>query len=702
MNQVEGGTIPNHFDVNTIPGISNLWNRTSGEKGICIAIIDGDIDRTHSCFNDANIRSIDLFNSSSRQSADTFALEHGTSVASIIFGSHNSVIKGIAPGCNGIIVPVFIKKDNGQTACSQLDLARAIQVADANGANIINISGGEFSPTGKSDVLLSNTIAQCIKKGILIVSAVGNDGCECLHVPASESAVLAVGAMDENNKPLTFSNWGKAYQSNGIIFPGKDILTAVLNNGVSVKSGTSYATPIASGIAALLLSLMSKAGLKPDGKMVYDALLRTAIRCDRENEKECEKTLVGYVNLPAAVQYILERCEIAEDPEEFISNRILAASNKTTVMLSEYHNFLPDQNTQSKTNSINKKKEEPIMSETDKVLELSGLELPETVKPSQMPQNIYSAANSGAAAVKLSDCGCGCQKNTESQNSEVALNSNSDNSGSVNSGSRSGNIVYAIGTLGYEFRTESSKDSFQQAMNANPYDPTQLLRYLDENPEANEDVLWTLNLDATPIYVIFPFGGFAEAVYRKLRDFYREQLAGNASRISVPGTLVGSTRIISGQELPIIMPKGQGMFSWTTAALIEAVVGSAPEASDASALQDFTDKTEGLENFLDRVYYELRNLGMTPEERALNFAATNAFQMDRVFEKAAGESLELDTIDVEKSPICKPGSDCWDVKLVFFNPERRTQQARRIYRFTIDVSNVIPVTVGGIRSWNIY
>jgi hypothetical protein len=76
--------------------------------------------------------------------------------------------------------------------------------------------------------------------------------------------------------------------------------------------------------------------------------------------------------------------------------------------------------------------------------------------------------------------------------------------------------------------------------------------------------------------------------------------------------------------------------------------------------------------------------------------------MDRVFEKAAGESLELDTIEVEKSPICKPGSDCWDVKLVFFNPEKRIQQARKIYRFTIDVSNIIPVTVGAIRSWNIY
>jgi len=116
----------------------------------------------------------------------------------------------------------------------------------------------------------------------------------------------------------------------------------------------------------------------------------------------------------------------------------------------------------------------------------------------------------------------------------------------------------------------------------------------------------------------------------------------------------------------------------------------------------WNSRAEGVLNFLDRVYYELRNLGVTSQERAINYAATNAYQVGAVFERAANERLELDTIDVERSPICRPGSDCWDVKLVFFNPTRRMEQARKVYRFTVDVSHVIPVTVGAIRSWNIF
>jgi hypothetical protein len=86
----------------------------------------------------------------------------------------------------------------------------------------------------------------------------------------------------------------------------------------------------------------------------------------------------------------------------------------------------------------------------------------------------------------------------------------------------------------------------------------------------------------------------------------------------------------------------------------------------------------------------------------MNYAATNAFQVARVFESAIGEALELDGIAVEPSPICRPGSDCWDVKLTFFDPTKRLQRARKVYRFTIDVSDVVPVTVGVVRSWSVY
>jgi len=61
--------------------------------------------------------------------------------------------------------------------------------------------------------------------------------------------------------------------------------------------------------------------------------------------------------------------------------------------------------------------------------------------------------------------------------------------------------------------------------------------------------------------------------------------------------------------------------------------------------------------------------------------------------------MELDTIEVERSAICRPESDCWDVKIHFFYPERHVQTVRKVYRFTVDVSDVVPVTVGTMRSW---
>jgi hypothetical protein len=106
-----------------------------------------------------------------------------------------------------------------------------------------------------------------------------------------------------------------------------------------------------------------------------------------------------------------------------------------------------------------------------------------------------------------------------------------------------------------------------------------------------------------------------------------------------------------------------------------------------------------LGNFLNRVYYDLRNLGITPEQRALNFAATNAFQASQVLESAANGTLELDVVSVHKSPVCRPDSDCYDIEIAFFDPTN-VLVANRIYRFTVDVSDVMPVTIGAIRAWS--
>jgi subtilisin family serine protease len=85
--------------------------------------------------------------------------------------------------------------------------------------------------------------------------AAGNDGGECLHLPAALESVLAVGAMDAQGRPLDFSNWGQAYQSQGLLAPGENLLGAKPGGGTILRSGTSFATPIVSGIVALLLSI---------------------------------------------------------------------------------------------------------------------------------------------------------------------------------------------------------------------------------------------------------------------------------------------------------------------------------------------------------------------------------------------------------------------------------------------------------------
>ncbi|MFM6899846.1 MAG: peptidase S8, partial [Microcystis panniformis] len=79
-------------------------------------------------------------------------------------------------------------------------------------------------------------------------------------------------------------------------------------------------------------------------------------------------------------------------------------------------------------------------------------------------------------------------------------------------------------------------------------------------------------------------------------------------------------------------------------------------------------------------------------------AATNAFQAVQTFSQAVAMGMELHSIEVEKSPFCRYGSECWDVKLKFFDPENGLR-AKRVFRFTIDVSDRTPVTLGEVRSW---
>jgi cyanobactin maturation PatA/PatG family protease len=257
-------------------------------------------------------------------------------------------------------------------------------------------------------------------------------------------------------------------------------------------------------------------------------------------------------------------------------------------------------------------------------------------------------------------------------------------------------IVYALGTIGIDFSSEARRDSFTQALAPEPLLPDRILTFLNDNPFEAESITWTLNVDATPIYAILPAGPFAAQTYERLREALRGQIADGVELVSVPGYIAGSVRLLSGQVVPALIPAIRGLYSWSTQALVQSVLGPRPE--DEEENRDFDRKASGLTDFLARIYYDLRNLGITPEERALNYAATNAFQAAEVIRVATEQELDLDTVTVHKSPICRPDSDCYDVELSFFNPNN-TNIASRLFRFTVDVSDVIPVSIGTMRSW---
>lgn len=652
--------------VKEIPGIQQLWQTTQGDSHIRVAVLDGLVDQTHPCFEGAALRRLPTLIEGEAYPQGKMS-KHGTHVASVIFGQHNSPVSGIAPGCQGLILPVF--PDNRSKA-SQLDLARAIEQAVTAGAHIINISGGQLTDIGEAEDWLERAVNLCQENNVLIIAAAGNDGCECLHVPAALPTVLAVGAMNNQGYPLELSNWGDTYQTQGILAPGENILGAIPGGGTVRLSGTSFATPLVTGVAALLLSLQYQQGQDIDPKKVRAALLKTALPCDL-SPNDANRCLVGKLNIPGVFAYIAGEIMSKELQGVTVSGCGCGRTDSPEI----FSNI-----------------EEEIK------LVASNIETTAEVSPNQVLVTASASPELTRSSVNQ----------TRMPNNNVGFVTPSQSAETTNSA-----LVYALGTLGYDFGSEARRDSFKQfmpplgidntAIPANPYDARQMVDYLAEHLSEAKSLIWTLNLELTPIYAIEPSGSFARDVYAALHELLAGEVlpedgAEYIERVSIPGRLTGRTvRLFSGQVVPVIEPESpRGIYGWRVNSLVDSAIQAVRGEREEVDEQQMRNT---LDSFLNRVYYDLRNLGLTSQDRALNFAATNAFQAASTFSDAVAAGMELDSINVQKSPFCRIDSDCWDVQLKFFDAEN-SRRAKKVFRFTIDVSDLVPVTLGEVRSWS--
>ena len=96
-------------------------------------------------------------------------------------------------------------------------------------------------------------------------------------------------------------------------------------------------------------------------------------------------------------------------------------------------------------------------------------------------------------------------------------------------------LVYAIGMVGYDFGTETRRDSLLQQSGKDVRVPAQLLLHLKANPSAAAGVIWTLGIEGVPVYAIAPSGPFADTTYERLRQFLLAQSTGAAMHFHARG-----------------------------------------------------------------------------------------------------------------------------------------------------------------------
>ncbi len=245
-------------------GISDAWDTTMGSSSVTVAVLDTGVDLSHPDLSGQFVKPADVVDSDGSAQDDN---GHGTHVAGIIGAVANNAKggAGIAPGAKLMPVDVFgFYETPTKTVFGALTskVIEGIQYAVANDANVINISLGGADYDSAFEEAIDNAVAD----GVVVVAAAGNKGEDGIHYPSDFDSCISVIATDWNDVRASYSNYGV---EKDICAPGGDdnaapetdslILSTYYDpkthtSGYAWMDGTSMASPMVSGIVALMLS----------------------------------------------------------------------------------------------------------------------------------------------------------------------------------------------------------------------------------------------------------------------------------------------------------------------------------------------------------------------------------------------------------------------------------------------------------------
>lgn len=229
----DGGT--NGADINA----SHVWPTTTGEPSVRVSLIDTGIDKNHVDLRDRNIQGDDGWGGS--------VPNHGTYTAGILGATSNTIgIAGIDWHCTMISEKSVHYQADG--------LAENVERAIAHDAAIINFNfGHSLNGWGEDNNILRFALRDAYLHDIAITAPMGNadDGCEHPQAPALYNAILtSVGGTTRDD----FATGDCTGTWMDVSAPAADVWTTDLNDGYSELWGTSAATPMVSGVKALLLA----------------------------------------------------------------------------------------------------------------------------------------------------------------------------------------------------------------------------------------------------------------------------------------------------------------------------------------------------------------------------------------------------------------------------------------------------------------
>lgn len=267
-------------------GSEHVWRKGYTGAGIKVAVLDSGVMLGH---EDLSVKATSVVEDSDAK--DIFG--HGTHVCGLIGAALNNGVGGAGVAPDATVYSIKVTDENKITSDH---LIAGMQAAKNYGADIVNIS----SASPYYNALVEEKVKELYRSGIAVFVAAGNQGSNAYTYPAACEGAIAVASFDEATQPSSFTNYGKMID---FAAPGDNILSTINNHDLlyGKKSGTSSASPIAAGSAALVLQYARQKGLLSKESNSYDVDRLVALLEGGAVKIKASGMGKGYISLPKAM-----------------------------------------------------------------------------------------------------------------------------------------------------------------------------------------------------------------------------------------------------------------------------------------------------------------------------------------------------------------------------------------------------------------